>query len=97
MSFFIFIGVITTSLSLGLGYLLIYLIKIKMKKRVLFPLIALVALTLVIFNYPSKTTLEIKDTISNPAEVGSYETEYFTYGKIGRETSRERIVWTGSE
>src|SRR5699024_958969 len=36
--------------------------------------------TLVIFNYPSKTTLEIKDTISNPAEVGSYETEFFTYG-----------------
>ena len=80
MSFSIFIGVITTSLSLGLGYLLIYLMKIKMKKRVLFPLIALVAFTLVIFNYPSKTTLEIKDTISNPAEVGSYETEFFTYG-----------------
>src|SRR5699024_1973712 len=38
MSFSVFIGVITTSLSLGLGYLLIYLMKIKMKKRVLFPL-----------------------------------------------------------
>src|SRR5699024_12548622 len=80
MSFSVIIEVITTSMYLGLRYLLIYLMKIKMKKRVLFPLIALVAFTLVIFNYPSKTTLEIKDTISNPAEVGSYETEFFTYG-----------------
>src|SRR5699024_6877687 len=80
MRFSIFMGVITTSLSLGLGYLLIYLIKLKMKKRVLFQLIARVALTSIIFNYPSNTTLEIKDTISNPAEVGSYETEFFAYG-----------------
>src|SRR5690625_4056336 len=42
MSFSIFIGVITTSLSLVLGYLLIYLIKIKMKKSVLFLLIEIV-------------------------------------------------------
>src|SRR5699024_7327013 len=51
MSFSVFIGVMTTSMSLGLGYLLIYLMKIKMKKRVLFPLLALVSFILVIFNY----------------------------------------------
>src|SRR5690625_6547753 len=80
MSFSIFIGVITTSLSLGLGYLLVYLIKNKMKKRVLFTLIALMVISIVIFNYPSNTALEIEDTISNPIETGSYETEFFTYG-----------------
>src|SRR5690625_5016739 len=80
MIFSIFIGVITTSLSLGLGYLLVYLIKNKMKKRVLFTLIALMVISIVIFNYPSNTALEIEDTISNPIETGSYETEFFTYG-----------------
>src|SRR5699024_2329890 len=44
MSFNIFIGVITTSLSLRLRYLLVYLIKNKMKKRVLFTLIALMVI-----------------------------------------------------
>src|SRR5699024_11252658 len=78
--FFVFLRALKTILSIRIVYFLIYLMKIKMKKRVLFPLIALVAFTFVIFNYPSKTTLEIKDTISNPAEVGSYETEFFTYG-----------------
>src|SRR5699024_9362361 len=80
MSFSIFIGVITTSLSLGLGYLLVYLIKNKMKKRVLFTLIALMVIRIVIFNYPSNTAHEIEDTISNPIETGSYDTEFFTYG-----------------
>src|SRR5699024_6390110 len=80
MRFYIFIGVISISLSRGLGYLLVYLIKNKLKKIVLFKLIAVMVISIVIFNYPSNTAIEIEDTISNPIETGSYETEFFTYG-----------------